>query len=83
MISVEQVIQELRRVDAGASKCAEQCRDSCAGVESAIRDLGAFDGKAQGAAAGLVSAADHLTRARRALEQLRVSIPKVISQLSE
>lgn len=83
MISVEQITRELLRVDAEASECAGRCGVSYAGVVGAGGGLGVFGREAQGAAASLNIAANHLAAAQGALECLRGSLSGTISRLSQ
>ena len=80
MISVEAVIQELRRADAEASECTWQCKMCCLEVVDAMYDLSVFGREGQ---MGLSAAANHLNQAQSALDQLRSSISTTISNLSK
>lgn len=80
MISVEAVIQELRRADAEASECTWQCGLCCSEVEGIMNSLSVFGREGQ---MGLSAAANYLNQAQSALDQLRSSIASTISNLSK
>lgn len=83
MISVEQVIQELRRIQGEIPSCVVQCRQCYSCAEIAADSLGVFGGDARSASACLAGAASSLSYAQAALEQLDSSIDSAISELSK
>lgn len=83
MISVEQVIQELRRVQGEIPSCTARCRQCRSSAEIAANRLGVFGGEAGSASSCLAGASTRLIQAQIALEQLDSSISSAILELSK
>lgn len=82
MISVDEVIMALLRVNTEVPGCAGRCGACSGAATSAANSLGVFGGKDGGASASLYGAVNHLGRAQGALEQLRGEISVAVSRLS-
>lgn len=83
MISVEQVIQELRRIQGEIPSCAARCGQYRGNAEIAEDNLDVFEGEAGVASSCLIGAARSLIQAQIALEELNSRISTAILDLSK